>query len=58
MTIFSRSYQRFDKNFKKVDKRDEKGGILTNVDYNRNGKFGNNTFKVCQKLNEMTNEAC
>ena len=58
MTIFSRSYQRFDKNFKKVDKRDEKGGILTNGDYNRNGKFGNNTFKVCQKLNEMTNEAC
>ena len=46
------------KNFKKVDKRDEKGGILKNGDYNRNGKFGNNTFKVCQKLNEMTNEAC
>ena len=35
-----------------------KRGILTNGDYNRNGKFGNNTFKVCQKLNEMTNEAC
>ena len=33
-----------------------KRGILTKDDYNRNGKFGNNTFKVCQKLNEMTNE--
>ena len=27
-----------------------KRGILTNGDYNRNGKFGNNTFKVCQKI--------
>ena len=35
-----------------------KRGILTNGDYNRNGIFGNNSFKVCQKLNEMTNEAC
>ena len=35
-----------------------KRGILTKGDYNRNGKFGNNSFKVYQKLNEMTNEAC
>ena len=35
-----------------------KGGILTNGDYNRNDKCANNSFKVCQKLNEMTNEAC
>ena len=33
-----------------------KRGILTNGDYDRNGKFGNNTLNVCQKLNEMTNE--
>ena len=43
---------------KGVTKEMTKRGILTNGDYNRNGKFGNNTFKVCQKLNEMTNEAC
>ena len=35
-----------------------KRGILTNGDYNKNGKLGNNSFKVCQNSNEMTNEAC
>ena len=43
MTIFSRNYQRFDKNFKKVDKRDEKGGILTVGDFYKNDKFGENS---------------
>ena len=46
MTNLARSYQRLDKNFKKVDKRDDKKGILTKCDYNRNGKFTkvSNTF--------------
>ena len=43
---------------KGLTKEMTKRGILTNGDYNRNGKFGNNTFKVCPKLNEMTNKAC
>ena len=34
-----------------------KRGILTNGDYNKHGKLGNNSFKVCQNSNEMTNEA-
>ena len=34
-----------------------KRGILTNGDYNKHGKLGNNSFKVCQNLNEMTNLA-
>ena len=35
-----------------------KRGILTNGDYNKHGKLGNNSFKVCQNSKEMTNEAC
>ena len=40
--------------YKEMTKR----GILTNGDYNKNGKFGNNSFKVCQNQNKITNEAC
>ena len=50
VTNLVRSYQRSDKNLKKVNKEMAKRGILTNGDYKRNGKFGNNSFKVCQKL--------
>ena len=38
--------------------RDDKKGHLTNGDYNKHGKLGNNSFKVFQNSNEMTNEAC
>ena len=34
-----------------------KRGILTNGDYNKHSKLGNNSFKVCQNSTEMTNEA-
>ena len=54
MANLARSYQRFDKNLQ----RDDKKGHLTNGDYNKHGKLGNNSFKVCQHSNEMTNEAC
>ena len=37
--------------FKIWQKRWQKGaGTLTNGDYNRNTKFSNNSFKVCQKI--------
>ena len=35
-----------------------KRGTLKNGDYNKHGKLGNNSFKVCQTSNEMANEAC
>ena len=54
MVNLARSYQRFDKNLQ----RDDKKGHFTNGDYNKHGKLGNNLFKVCQNSNEMTNEAC
>ena len=54
MANLAGSYQKFDKNLQ----RDNKKGILTNGDYNKNRKLGNNSFKVCQNSNEMTNEAC
>ena len=41
----------------KIYKEMTKTGILTNGDYNKNRKLGNNSFKVCQNSNEMTNEA-
>ena len=33
-----------------------KRGILTNGDYNKHGKLGNNSFKVCQNSNEMRSD--
>ena len=40
MANLARSYQRFDKNLQ----RDDKKGHLTNGDYNKHGKLGNNSF--------------
>ena len=45
------------KGFTKIYKEMTKRGILTNSDYNKNGKLGNNWFKVCPNSNEMTNQA-
>ena len=42
MANLARSYQRFDKNLQK------ERGILTNGDYNKHSKLGNNSFKVSQ----------
>ena len=39
MANLTRNYQRFDKNLQRDDKR----GILTNGDYNKHGKLGNNS---------------
>ena len=46
MANLARTYQRLDKNLQRDDKK-------WHLD-----KLGNNSFKVCQNSNEMTNEAC
>ena len=53
-----RIWQEVIKGLTKIYKEMTKRGILTNGDYNKNGKLGNISFKVCQNSNEMTNEAC
>ena len=53
-----RIWQEVIKGLTKIYKEMTKRGILTNGDYNKHGKLGNNSFKVCQNSNEMTNEAC
>ena len=52
-----RIWQEVIKGLTKIYKEMTKRGILTNGDYNKHGKLGNNSFKVCQNLNEMTNLA-
>ena len=41
MANLAKSYQRFDKEM-------TQRGILTNGDYNKHGKLGYSSFKVCQ----------
>ena len=53
-----RIWQEVSKGLTKIYKEMTKRGILTNGDYNKHGKLGNNSFKVCQNSNEMANEAC
>ena len=55
---FCRIWQEVIKGLTNIYKEMAKRGILTNGDYNKNGKLGNNSFKVCQNSNEMTNKAC
>ena len=50
-----RIWQEVIKGLTKIYKEMTKRGILTNGDYNKNGKLGNNSIKVWQNPNEMTN---